>query len=414
MEKYIYKEEYQYPTAGVLNVTDDCNLQCRYCFVEQHPHYMTLDVAKTAVDWLYNNYQKKKELQALKEKNIFINFFGGEPLLCYDSIIVPLVEYTNEKYPNHFKFGITTNGTLLDERKLKFLKDNNFGLLLSIDGNKETQEFNRPHKNLNYSSFELVKSNLDQILEVFPYTLMRATIYPLTVQHLYENFLYLESIGCKCFSMVPDLRHSHLWTPEKIEILKNEIMKIYLYQINKFLNNEPTIGIYPINDYLGFLINHYCYEDENSEQSLERVIYRCGLGNIGCSIAWDGNIYGCQEQPSRDNKNIFLIGNVFDGGIDIQKHNILLSSYISDKEKLDKKNECQECSLKDFCQNAYLYCPSQNFDLFNNMWHSQDIECILKKYYVLNSILLIQIISSCKNIEQCGDILNQELGKRRK
>jgi len=55
MKEFEYKEYYKYLTNVMLNVTDDCNLACRYCFVEQHPHYMTLDTAKAAVDWQYNN-----------------------------------------------------------------------------------------------------------------------------------------------------------------------------------------------------------------------------------------------------------------------------------------------------------------------------------------------------------------------
>jgi len=55
-------------------------------------------------------------------------------MLCYSTIIVPLVEYCKLNYPNIFEFGMTTNGTLLDKEKIDFLKENNFNLLLSIDG----------------------------------------------------------------------------------------------------------------------------------------------------------------------------------------------------------------------------------------------------------------------------------------
>jgi len=34
MEQFIYKKEYKYLTSAMLNVTDDCNLECKYCFVE--------------------------------------------------------------------------------------------------------------------------------------------------------------------------------------------------------------------------------------------------------------------------------------------------------------------------------------------------------------------------------------------
>lgn len=28
-----YLEKYKYPTSVMLNITDDCNLMCKYCFV---------------------------------------------------------------------------------------------------------------------------------------------------------------------------------------------------------------------------------------------------------------------------------------------------------------------------------------------------------------------------------------------
>jgi sulfatase maturation enzyme AslB (radical SAM superfamily) len=59
-------------------------------------------------------------------------------MLMYDSIIVPLIEYTKEKYKNSFQFGITTNVTLLNKERLEFFKNNNVFILLSIDGDKET------------------------------------------------------------------------------------------------------------------------------------------------------------------------------------------------------------------------------------------------------------------------------------
>ena len=42
-------------TSAFLNVTNACNLACRYCFVEQHPNYMTLDVAMDAAKFLVEN-----------------------------------------------------------------------------------------------------------------------------------------------------------------------------------------------------------------------------------------------------------------------------------------------------------------------------------------------------------------------
>ena len=134
-KKFEYKEEYGWLTNICLNVTDACNLACRYCFVEQHPHYMTLDVAKQAVHFILNNLEKKNK-KFNKNERASITYFGGEPMLMWDEIIVPLTNYIRENnYP--INLSITTNGTLLNEEKIIYLKNKEIFPLLSIDGNKK-------------------------------------------------------------------------------------------------------------------------------------------------------------------------------------------------------------------------------------------------------------------------------------
>lgn len=141
-KEFEYKEEYGWLTNICLNVTDACNLACRYCFVEQHPHYMTLDIAKQAVHFILDNLEKKNK-KFNKNDRASITFFGGEPTLMWDEIIVPLTNYIKEnEFP--INLGMTTNGTLLNKEKISFLKEHNFSILLSADGNEYTQNFNRP------------------------------------------------------------------------------------------------------------------------------------------------------------------------------------------------------------------------------------------------------------------------------
>ena len=124
----------------MLNVTDACNLECRYCFVSQHPHFMSLEVAKDTVDFfndIISKSDKNESNQKRNERRFNINFFGGEPTLCWDSIIVPLINYTEEKDYN-IHFGMTSNCTLLDDEKIKFMKEHKMSLLFSIDGDKQT------------------------------------------------------------------------------------------------------------------------------------------------------------------------------------------------------------------------------------------------------------------------------------
>ena len=152
-------------------------------------------------------------------------------MLCYESIIKPVVEYCNEKYPLAFHYGITTNGTLLNKERIDFLKKNNFSILYSIDGPPEVQNYSRPCKNPNIKSFDLMVKNLPYLLEQFPYLPFRQTVNIDTVDRLYDGYKYAEELGFKHWVYVIDKIHPQDWTTEKKEILKDQINHIYYHRL---------------------------------------------------------------------------------------------------------------------------------------------------------------------------------------
>ena len=71
-------------TKGILMLTTGCNRACEYCFENHaHPRRMTFETAKRALDYMQSNCKDGQKVR--------LTFFGGEPLLMFDSIIVPLV-----------------------------------------------------------------------------------------------------------------------------------------------------------------------------------------------------------------------------------------------------------------------------------------------------------------------------------
>ncbi len=414
---FIYEEKYKYLTSAMLNVTDDCNLQCRYCFVEQNPHYMSLETAKKAADWLYYNYQKKIEhgfLQIDPNFKCQLYFFGGEPMLCYESIMVPIVQYCNEKYPNIFHFGMTTNGTLLNEKRIKFLKENNFSLLLSMDGNQKIQDYNRPCKNNKLSSFELVEKNIPILLKYFPNITFRATVYAPSVENLFESYLYAESKGFKSFQIMEDNRHE--WTKQQIEILKKEFSKIYSYRLQQIINGITPIDFPRLITWLKIAAKLYGENKDTYDPKFVDTIFRCGLATTNGAIGYDGSIYGCQEQVSHGDKTKFLIGNIFNNGIDVKKHEELLKTYyLSQHEQSIKKEQCYTCRLNQFCKDNFLGCPSTMMDLFNKMNATTEIACVVRECYLINSFLFLSLAFSLdnKNINEYLDATLKYVRHRR-
>lgn len=83
---------------------------------------MTFEVADRSIQWVLSNCQG--------DKKPTVGFFGGEPLLKFDDIIVPITK----KYEDKIEFSITTNGTLLNEDIIDFFCDYEIYPLLSFDG----------------------------------------------------------------------------------------------------------------------------------------------------------------------------------------------------------------------------------------------------------------------------------------
>jgi uncharacterized protein len=131
----------------VLNVTNKCNLSCTYCYeygedrpkdTSAGPALMSEDTARQAVDLLFKD--------SAGRRNLSITFFGGETLLNFP-LIRSVSEYALAKAKaerRQMSFALTTNATLLSEEVIDFLTSHNFGINISIDGPRETQDAQRP------------------------------------------------------------------------------------------------------------------------------------------------------------------------------------------------------------------------------------------------------------------------------
>src|SRR5262249_42965760 len=126
----------------VLNLTNQCNLSCEYCYEygadkvatpEGKPKFMDFETAKASVDLL---------LSQVMGRNVGITFFGGETLMNFP-LLQQVVAYANERMagqPGSIHYSLTTNATLLTPRIIDFLCENRIGVTVSMDGPKETHD----------------------------------------------------------------------------------------------------------------------------------------------------------------------------------------------------------------------------------------------------------------------------------
>ena len=352
---------------------------------------MDLETAKKAIDFIMNNHYEKLKYQIDKDELGIPNvtFFGGEPTLLFDKIIVPLVEYAEEKYPNEITFDMTTNGTLLDEKKLLFLKEHKIHILLSIDGNEFVQNYNRPCKN-GKPSFPLVEKNIPKILEYFPGTTFRSTINQETCGELFNSYLFAIEKGFNHIFFCPNAREA--WSNENIVKLKLEIQKIFTYITLSYMNGETPIQCSPIDTAFKKVLDHdlQVYYNEYNELAPNRPPFRCGLGTTSVSISYDGKLFACQEQDSRDTNDYFYIGNIYDG-IDEEKHLKILEDYSkSIMIECEDKSICENCKMRSSCLDDF--CPSVSHDIFDDFFIKPKIDCLLFQYLIDGAIATMNIL----------------------
>lgn len=409
---FSYREFYKYPTCVCLNITDNCNLACKYCFVQQKPHFMDLETGKQAVDFLVKNFHIRKELTPNDDINkVDITFFGGEPTLLWDELIVPLVNYAETKYPDLVCFGMTTNGTMLNEERIQWLKDHNMPFLLSIDGDKDVQDFNRPCRN-GESSFDKVSKNIPMILKTFPNTTFRATIYQPTCNKLFETYRFAENCGFRSIFMCPNARES--WSEENLNILHNEIHKIMTYFVCSFMEGRTPITCAAIDNAFQKILERdlQVYYNDYNELNVERYVTRCGLGTGSASISFDGKIFSCQEQDSRDTNDFFYIGNIYEG-IDVEKHTRILEAY-NQQAILTSEDEslCATCKLRQTCIDDI--CPSVSYDMFKTFLKRPKVDCLYYQWFFEDALIAMDFLVNSENNQLFKDYLDNLFAHRKK
>lgn len=150
-------EDYYNDTALNLMIlpTHKCNCRCVYCYEDFEGGTMTLKTQENVIAYV------KKMLKNCS--SLHVSWFGGEPLVDMGVIrnlsksFIDICKTEKKRY----SADITTNGTLLNFETFQELKS--YRVLtyqITIDGTKETHDFQRPFANDKNSSYDSIIDNL--------------------------------------------------------------------------------------------------------------------------------------------------------------------------------------------------------------------------------------------------------------
>lgn len=153
----IFADSHNTPEAHLVELllTEKCNLACGYCLAGTNPRMPTMsrEIAVKSIDLAF----------AMAEAtSLTFEFSGGEPFLKFD-LMRSLTEYIRNhpgRLGREVHITVQTNATLLTERRVAWVKENQIYLGLSIDGDPSSHDASRPQVN-GEGSFSKVISGID-------------------------------------------------------------------------------------------------------------------------------------------------------------------------------------------------------------------------------------------------------------
>lgn len=341
--------------ALCIHICHDCNLRCRYCFADEGAYhaareFMSEETAKKAIDFLIENSGNRKVLEA--------DFFGGEPLMCLQTI-KNVVKYAREqgaKVGKKFLFTTTTNALLLDDDAIEFFNAEMENVVLSIDGRKEVHDAIR--KTINgKGSFDAVLPHIKKFVRSRGNKsyYVRGTF---TAKNLdfSKDVIFLAEQGFDSISLEPvvtDIDDLAI-KPEHLPAIKAEYENLCDKYIEKYKKGE------------GFNFFHFNIDLEGGPCLAKRVS-ACGAGNEYFSVVPNGDIYPCHQFAGDKD---FLMGNVYEGKLDEKIRSKFASSC------LFTRKECGDCFAKFICSGG---CSANNYHFTGDIETPYKITCEMMK-----------------------------------
>lgn len=338
-----------------INVTNDCNLRCPYCFENnKNKLKMNEDTIKKVLDKCYENYLMTNDAKF----PFVVNFFGGEPFINF-SVIETALKYAKEKNYN-MTFGVTSNLTILDDHMIDIIEEYELGILVSIDGIRAIHNRNR------CNSYDIVKENVEKLMNRHLGYLLEArmTILPEDVDKLLESIQSIVGMGIVNIAPVPVT--DVFWSPEQLLELEKNLNKVWnwLFDIYNDNDNKKNISIKFIEDYL----ENVLMIPLNDYQT--KV---CSAGTFtSCSIGVTGDILPCHQRHS-----------VSYGYKDLVMGNILEDTDIKEIEfnngTIKGAFDCEDCIAKSVCKGG---CPSENYTNNGNGNQMNEVQCMINMIMV--------------------------------
>jgi uncharacterized protein len=308
-----------------------CNLDCRYCYVKKNSKIKPdLDKVKKSLGYFFG-----------KGSPLFFDLLGGEPLLAFTEIqyLVDYIEQNSRNFGFDYKINLITNGTLLDAKIVKYLFAHDIGLILSLDGIKETHDSQRKFSVQQNSVFDALLAKLKQLnkdYNLISRIRISKVITPASFASIAKDLRLFNDLNFASVDLQIQLYRD--WSDNDLKGF-SQFMKKFSQEYIALFNQPNNKPIIKINNLSALLRpeNHQLFNCEK---------YR---------LAPDGSIFLCLSCMLDEN---FLLDNKLNNTLDCasKKLNFITKKYSAIK-KFIKDEDFLFCPL-----DLFIYCQLKNKD----------------------------------------------------
>ena len=336
----------------VLNVTNQCNLSCQYCYEfgedkvatpEGKPKFMAWETAKSSVDYLFAESQGRK--------SVHITFFGGETLMNFPLLkqVVAYARTRAQELKVNIDFSLTTNATLLSPTIIEYLAENAIGVTVSMDGPKEMQDKFRVFSN-GRGSYDIIKPKVQNLLAKHRTRPIAARVTmtsgAMDVKKIYQHLKH--ELGFYEVGFAPVTT-----SPDRLYSINEPGMDSVLEQFSALAD-----------EYLEFALRGEHHGFSNVSDTLSELhqgvnkSLPCGAGLGMVGVGPSGDIAPCHRFVDSDQH---VLGNVTTG-IDKEKQSDFLT-----RGNIDTKYDCHECWARPLCAGG---CHHEAFVRYGDTGHA--------------------------------------------
>jgi uncharacterized protein len=335
-------------SAVYVNPTERCNLNCAYCYIPERMRrdgeHMSAERLLSALEILRGYFKERMPEGRLPQ----IIFHGAEPLLNKEAVFEAI-----SAFHGVYRFGVQTNGTLLDEEGARFLMDHGAGVGLSLDG-PEPKVADRTRKTWAGNGVHASVLRAMDLLAGYPghnviCTVTRENLESLTAM---VEFFHARKAPSAMLNMVRctlpgarDIKPGDAEAARAFIPALERSHRLYLETGRKLV----------IANFANILAAIYA----PTARRLMCDISPCGGGRVFFALAPDGGMYPCGEFVGLPG---FRGGNLFTDPVDA----VLASKAFSQVtgRKVEDIEPCRRCAIRHFCGSP---CPAEAHEMRGGM-----------------------------------------------